>query len=426
MKEVTSAEGALAIILSIVITPLFFVAAFLILKGILCLLAARPLTKLALVIAGKIKNTNYVDEKYPKNKEDRKKKGPFCVKSAVLGALCGLLSFTVLMIPVAGTFETVSSIGTNATQEGTMYNTSVALSDNVASKIMLPIAAPVWSNFTHYTVNDEEINITDEAHLVGVLIEALGEMTSNDQDTIRHSAEVFRQMSALCPNSSLIPCLCADFINAASAHWLQGEDFNGIAMPTLTPSTPGEDAELTTTDDIVATLVKCLDQSTTETMREDLATIANVMAIIAENATVDVDGAIDLSKLFENENVIKKLSVELLKNKRLAPVMSTLVNKQVETSGGQLELPDKESEEYKTMVDNLVVKYQETITEDINEGSLDSLAGAVGETVEQEAGIVLTESEKVAIASTFISEFGNGEDLTSDKVSEFIEKYRKQ
>ena len=78
------------------------------------------------------------------------------------------------------------------------------------------------------------------------------------------------------------------------------------------------------------------------------------------------------------------------------------------------------------MVDTLVEKYQENFNEEISEESLDSLANAVGTTVEQEAGIVLSESEKVAIASTFISEFGGSTELTSDMVSSFIEQYRKQ
>lgn len=429
LNEVASAEGTLEIILSIVVTPLLFILLFFILKLVLNLIFAKLLTKAILRIAGAKKGVDYVAKAYPNKKskkteeneteqKEKKAKKPFCVKSALIGALCGLLAFTVFMVPVVGTMETVSSIGTNFEESGSIHDTAVALNDNVATQIMLPITAPVWSNFTQYTVDGVEINIAEEAHLVGVLIEAVGEVSSSDADKIHHSAEIFRELSALCPNSSLIPCLCADFVNAARAHWLEGEDFGGIEMPSL--------SEDKSKDDIVEMLIKCLDDSTTETMREDLATISNVMAIIAENATVDEEGVIDMASIFENDRVIAKLSVELLSNKRLAPVMSSLVKKQIETSGGQLELPEIESEEYKVMVDTLVEKYQENFNEEISEESLDSLANAVGTTVEQEAGIVLSESEKVAIASTFISEFGGSTELTSDMVSSFIEQYRKQ
>ncbi len=427
LTEVASAEGTLSIILSIIITPLLFVLLFLIIKLVLNLAFARLLTKAILKIAGSIKGKDYVSSAYPKKNEDnaeentekkKKTKKPICPKAATFGAICGLLSFTVLLVPVAGTMETVSSIGTNFEEHGTIHDTAVALNDNVAAKIMLPIAAPIWDNFNHYNVNGLEINIADEAHLVGVIMEAIDEVSSSDADTIHHSAEAFRKLSALCPNSSLIPCLCADFLNAASAHWLEGEDFGGIEMPSL--------SQAETTDDILEMLIKCLDNSSTETMREDLATISNVMAIIAENATIDEAGVIDMSTLFEDDRVISKLSVELLSNKRLAPVMSSLVKKQVETSGSQLELPEQDSEEYKVMVDTLTEKYQENFTEEISEESLDSLADAVGETVEQETGIVLSESEKIAIASSFISEFNGCSEITSDMVSSFIEQYRKQ
>ena len=415
LKEVASAENALAIILSIIITPIFFILVFLFLQLIFTLILSRPITKLCLTIAGK---KEIIEERYSKNKEDRKKKGPFCIKSAVFGSICALLCFTVLFIPVTGTMETVSSIGTEVQEDGQIHDISVALSDNVATKLMHPVAAPVWDTFGHYTVDGKEINISEEAHIVGVLIDAYSEMSSSDEEKIHHSAELFREMSALCPNSSLIPCLCADFINAASAHWLEGEDFYGISLPAENDETTG---------DIMSMLVQCLDHSTTETMREDLATIANVMAIIAENAHVNDEGKIDMASLFENDRVVAKLSVELLNNKRLAPVMSTLVKKQVESTGsGQIELPDKDGEEYKVVVDSIVEKYQENVGEVISEESLDTLAGAVGETLEKEVGITLSESEKVTIASTLISEFGSGTELTPEMVSDFLEQYRKQ
>ncbi|MBR2387739.1 MAG: hypothetical protein IKB02_03115 [Clostridia bacterium] len=427
LKEVASAEGALSIILSIVITPIFFILVFVVIKGLLSLIFARLLAKAILKLAGTARGKDYLSDAYPSKKEKKAdeneesngepKKKSHCIKASIIGAICALLSFTILLVPVAGTMETVSSIAVNFEERGDIHDVGVALNDNVAAKLMLPIAAPIWDKFNHYTINGDEINIAEEAHLVGVIMKALGEVSSSDTDTIHHSAEIFREMSALCPNSSLVPCLCADFLNAASAHWLEGENFYGIALPAT---------EDQTTKDLLTMFITCLDHSSTETMREDLVTIANVMAIIADNATVDEEGVIDMSSLFENDRVIAKLSVELLSSKRLAPVMSTLVKKQIETSGGQLELPDKESDEYKVMVDTLVDKYQENFTEEISEESLDSLADAVGTTVEAEAGIVLSESEKVAIASTFISEFGGATEITSDMVSNFIEQYRKQ
>ena len=452
LKEVASAEDALSILISIVITPVVFITVFVFLKGLFNIILARPITKLCLVIAGAIAKKDYIEDIYGRKKSKKKKtkdveapkadettestevteaaetteesenveevekaasprkKRKFTWQSALCGAVCGLFAYVVLLIPIVGTVELVATIGESITEEGNIHDISNELSHNTAVDVMHPISDPVWKNFTYYTLNGQEISIKDEAHFIAVFLEALKEASSTDEDTFHHSAEVFRNMSTLCPNTSLVPCLCSDFINAASAHWAKGEDFVGITMPE---------------DELVATLVQCLTNSTPETMKEDLATISNVIAIITENATILEDGSINLTSLLENKDVVSALSVELINNPRLSPVLNKIVIQQIENTDSKIELPEKDGEEYTELVDNILDTYIENVGETITEDSVDNLSTAVGSILE-EHGVTLEEHEKVAIASTFITQFGNPQDLTPEMIAEFIEQYRKE
>ena len=414
LNEVQAAETTLAIVISMIITPVFFILCFNILKGIFHLALARPINKLCLLIAGKIAKKDYISEIYgskelskKEKKEFRKKK--FTLAAAICGAVCGLLVFTITLIPIIGTAETLASVGKNVDENSPVHDISDNITNHPATSIMHPISNPVWQNFTYYTINGEQIVIEDEAHFVAVFVQALSEMSSSDPETFRHSAEIFRSLSTLCPNTSLVPCLCSDFINAANAHWTKGEDFANISMPQ---------------DELVLMLVQCLDNSTPDTMREDLVTVSNVLAILAENAYITEDNKIDTQALLEDKVVISKLSVELLKNERLAPVVGKLVKQQVEANDSKLDLPEQDGEEYNELVDNILNTYQENVAEDITEESLNNLSNAVGNVLEDK-GIVLEEHEKVAIASTFISEFGDPSQLTPEMVSNLIEQYRK-
>lgn len=414
LTEVASAELTFAIIISLIITPIFFILCFVILKGIFNIALARPLNKLCLLIAGKIAKKDYISEIYgskdlsrKEKKQFRKKK--FTLKSAVCGAIGGLLAFTIVFTPIIGSAEMLASIGKNVTDEGPVHDISDEIANHPATSIMHPISNPIWNNFTYYTVNGETIVIENEAHFVSVFVQALTEMSSTDPETFRHSADVFRKLSTLCPNTSLVPCLCADFINAANAHWTKGEDFANIAMPE---------------DELVAILLESLKDSTAETMREDLVTVSNVLAILAENAEVNEEGAIDTSSIFENQEAIAKMSVELLKNERLAPVVGKLVKQQIEANDAKLDLPEQDGEEYNELVDNILNTYQENVGEDITDESLGNLSEAVGAVLEDK-GIVLEDHEKMAIASTFISEFGDPSQLTPEMVSALMEQYRK-
>ena len=73
LKEVSSAEDALAIVLSIVITPFIFISLFVFLRGLFNIILARPTTKLSLLIAGSIAKKDYIAELYGRKKEKNNK-----------------------------------------------------------------------------------------------------------------------------------------------------------------------------------------------------------------------------------------------------------------------------------------------------------------------------------------------------------------
>ncbi len=414
LEEIPSIKDVVLLVLNTVITPILFILIFVIVKFLILVIFARLLTKLCLTIAGAISKKDYVSEIYDK------KRRKFSPTSAALGVVCGLMAYLMILIPIVETATVASSIGKSITTEGTVYEVSDALSNNVATYVVHPVGAPIWNKFARGTVNGEKIVIEKEVHFIAVFVNGLTEITSKDTNTVRHSAEIFRSMGPLCAEIKFIPRFTSELVNAASSHWLNGENFAGIPMPSLPTSgnTQGN-------DNIIATFLECLDASTPETMKEDLVTILNVLAIIAENATLDEAGSINMASILENKAIISKFSVELLQSPRLAPAMNMFVKNHMEASDSYIELPDKESEEYSNLVNNLLTNYKQNVGDTVNENSLDNLSVAIGEAL-TENGVILEEHEHVAIASTFIAEFGDGEDLTAEEVSNFIEQYRQQ
>ena len=410
LEEVPSIKDVLLLVLNTVITPVLFILIFIIVKFLILVIFARLLTKLCLSIAGAIAKKDYVSQIYDK------KRRKFSPTSAVLGVVCGLMAYLILLIPVVETATIASSIGKSITDEGKVYEVSDALSNNVATYIVHPVGAPIWNKLARATVNGEKIVVENEVHFIAAFVNGLTEVTSKDINRVRHSADIFRSMGPLCNEIKFIPRFTSELINAADSHWLNGDDFAGISMPSL--STTGK-------DNIIRTLLECLDHSTPETMKQDLVTILNVLAIIAENAELDEAGHIHMESILENKTVISKFSVELLQSPRLAPAMNIFVKNHMEESNSYIELPDKESEEYTNLVNNLLTNYKQNVGDTVNESSLDNLSVAIGEALTQN-GVILEEHEHVAIASTFIAEFGDGADLTAEEVSNFIEQYRQQ
>ncbi len=414
LTEIPSAHDTLLVFMDMLIAPIFFIVVFAILKPILCLALYRPVAKLCLIIAGAIKKENYPSDVITKKQQK------VSAISIALGAVCSMLVYITFLIPVTETAVTVATIGKAIDNEGIVYEVSESLTDNVGTAVVHTVGAPVWKAATHFSVNEETVSVATETHFIATFVEALGEISSQDADAVHHSAETFRELSKLCPETSLVPRFCSEFINAADEKWLNGDDFMGIEMPTLSIGA-GSSGD----NNILKTFLECLNGSTTETMKEDLAVLLKSMAVIAENAKLDESGHIDMAPILENKDIISAFSVELLQSPRLAPAMNVFIKNHMKNTNTYIELPGKESQEYTDLVDGILNTYKKEVGDVVNAESLDKLSNAIGDTL-AENGVYLEEHERIAIASTFIGEFGDGQELTPEEVSDFIEEYRAQ
>ena len=407
-EVIPSAHDALLMFIYVIVAPIFFIVVFAILKIVLSLTLYRPVAMLCLVIAGAIKKEKYSNEVITQKQQKAS------VSSIIMGTVCSLLAYIIFLIPVAETAATTSYVGKSITKEGMSYELFDGLSDNVGTYVIRGVGSPIWRGTTRFNINGESISAATETHFIANFVKALVEISSDDVDTVRNSATTFRSISALAPKTSLIPRFTSEFINAANDEWLNGNDFVGIPMPSLATNSES---------DIIKTFLECLDNSTPDTMREDLSVLLNVMAVVAENAEFNDSGSIDMSSILEDKDVISKFSVELLQSPRLSPAMNMFVKDHMEASNTYIELPDKDSEEHKTLVNDLYTIYKQEVTDTTDEESLNRLADALGKSLAQN-DIIVEEHEQIALASTFIAEFGDGENLTTEQVSDLIEDYR--
>ena len=411
--QIPSAKDAMLMLTYTLVAPVFFLLVFTIFKTVLPLALYRPVAKLCLIIAGAIakKDAHHFDNVDLKEKQEKA-----CPASMVIGAVCSLLAYIVFLIPVTSTVSTAATLGKTISNEGIVYEVCDSLTDNVGSDVVGFVGTPVWRATTSFNINGEKVSAATETYFIANFVSGVVEISSSDIDTVRGSAATFRGISAYCEKTSLVPRFCSEFINAANDEWLNGGEFIGISMPSL--STSGD-------SDIIRTLLECLDNSTPETMKEDLAALLNVMAIIAEHAEFDKSGVIDMASILEDTDVISAFSVELLASPRLAPAMNSFVMDHIKSANAYIDLPDKNSKDYTNLVDGLFNTYKNEVTDSTDEESLNRLAVALGATL-AENGVQVKEHEQLALAATFIGEFGSGEDLTPAQVSDFIEDFRAQ
>ncbi len=410
-NDVPSAQNLVEVMIALVITIIVFIVLFLVIRLILDLSFVKLLTKLFLKLIGQ---KEIIPEIYPskEHKKEAKANRKFSPIAALVGMLCGLFTFFMCSVPVAGLLSTASIAGKTVSGEGEIYQIAEAASNNVGTVTVMTVASPVYDTMTSYTVNENKVVINNEVKFVAKITEGVVEMSSEDEDAPAHVAASLREASNLAKDTTLSPSLLSEFITAASECWLNGEDFHGIEIPSL-----GDNKMANT---IITSLLKNMKGATTEEMIKNIETMANIFAIIMENPAADGDD------LLSNGDLITQVSVELLNNAQLSGTVSDIVDETISDISASLDLPSEDDEEFHNITDNLANNYNEIISTDssgqITESTLNDLSSAIGSAL-TEQGITLSESEQKLLATTLVSKLGT-EQISKDQVAALLAQYR--
>ena len=283
-----------------------------------------------------------------------------------------------------------------------------ALVDNVGSKTVMTIGGRQIHNiYASVSVDGEKVNFNNEMAVAVDIVKGVKSITNKDISA-KEKGEALRSTTEHIDNTVIIPTIASEFINEAGGDWIEGELFHSIPRPTLGKGS----------DDMVIALLTCLQGSTTETITEDLKSVINILAIIVDN---NKDSTVDFSKILSNKNIVSKISVEVLDNERLAPMIKHLMVLNLSSGNPtiNIQLPDKNDPSYDDFIDKVMTGYLENISVGNTAQSLENIAGVVNQAL-VEHDVEVEEGMDTVIAAALIGEYGDGKGMTSENLKEFI------
>lgn len=330
IEDVPSALHIAATAITVVLTPFVFTLVFSILNAILCSILARPVCKLVLKIVGAIKKEDLIEDKYSPYFDRHYRKFsilalPFCVVISVASFIISTIPYVNSLYLVAVTAQSIES------EEELVDEVATAITDNVGTVTVMSLGGDkIYDALTHFTIDGHQISLMDEAKFVSDFVNGTLLLTDPDADP-DEMADSLREAKESIKATSIIPMLASDIVNAAGEDWLDGRDFHGIEPPSI-----GEDF-----DEIIITFIECTQGSTCETMREDIGTLIELLAVIAENGIISSEEtAINVSDLVENEEFIADISYALLENERLSPLVGSILDVSIQMIATSFGIPN--------------------------------------------------------------------------------------
>lgn len=335
VKDLPTIKEAICALLSMILAPGLFVTLFFVCKTLLGIAVRIISRKIAKSIHEK--NSVTIVEVSEKKKKKKAKKshvlltrGPNPIGMAC-GAVCSLLIFFVIFVPVVGTFGLVDSVMSMVSSDMPVVQTVSQITDaaanNVGSQSIRVLGGgAIYNKLTTYEVGGHDVSLAKEMDLVTAVGNAVA--TVKDPSVSRADAgSAVRSISPVFSETSLIPAVGADFLSAANASWERGEKFNGIAKPSI----GGEMAAL------IDPLWSLLSTSTYDTMKTDVATILEVAAIMVEE---DAFSAVkrDPLSLFEHEDISASILFAFLSNDHTSPVVGSIAEYGIQMLASQLKV----------------------------------------------------------------------------------------
>ncbi len=308
LTEVPSMQLAALAFVSMIVAPLLFLIFFAILRPVLSAFT-KPLARLMTKKADK-EEVHYKDNgKVDKNACLKLPKAN--VASVLLGGFSGILLLCILLVPLVGFTGVAADIGASALNEATDNDPMVseaitALDTNVGAVTVKALGGGLlYDLMTSYPTESGMATLRHEGEFIGSAATAAVSLTDEAAEK-QEQIDSLHEANTAFNDSTLLPTVLAELVSAAADSWKDGKDYHGIECPEL----GGDDFE-----PVVMSLIDGLANSTTDTIKVDLATIIDVFCAVIENDVLDkMDG--DPLAILSEEEFTSQLLLSLLNNPR--------------------------------------------------------------------------------------------------------------
>ncbi len=396
LADIPSAKAIFCVLVALVLTIPIFILLFSIIRTVTNFALNKLLTKCFLKLL----------KKDPEEKYEKK----FEPLSMLFSALASFLVYIVVLIPIVGALDLAASVAKVSVQDELVIEISTAATDNVGSKTVRALGGRGIYNFlTRYEVNGEKISMAEESKFISSLGKSALALVNEDESlTAKEKADMLRNTGVYLENTTIIPTLASDFVNVASEDWLNGRDFHDIPFPSI-----GKQY-----DPIISSFLECTSDSTCATMRKDLNTLINIVAVAIEKNTNTANGDM-LFNILSNEELVSGIALEILNNQDLAPMMGAIMNMSLDMIGDTLEVPETSDEVYNEFINDVILTYNTHVTDTVNEETLNALSKEITK-VFSKHGTELTNGVDACIATSLICEFGDGSQMTPEALKAFF------
>ncbi len=323
-------------IISMIFAPILFYPLFALSRGLLNI-AKNPLTKLFIGLGKKKGQTEEATDvpaeersaelskkQAKKQKKLAKKKdilyGKFSPIGALLGALCGLMTFFVICAPVICGISCISAPVASVTEnmEGhaqIVHKVTDGVSSNAATVTMKVVGGEAMFNrLTTYKVDGHRITLAKETQFISYFISAVNQSRKTGEAyNAAVAAQSWRDTAEDFGDTALIPTVLPEFLKNANEKWENGEKYVGIGKPSF-----GKNV-----DPLLNTLIDVLANESFDNIREDIPTILNIVADISEKYPVTMLKGSPMT-ILGDEEVSTKMFKNLLDNERLHVMIPAL------------------------------------------------------------------------------------------------------
>ena len=214
--------------------------------------------------------------------------------------------------------------------------------------------------------------------------------------------------------SAFTRVLAADFLNSASAAWLEGETFIGIKRPAF--------GDLL--DPILTAALEVCGQSTPECAGRDITTVLRIYLIIVDSGLTTNPDRDSLMAALDEGGVMDKIYAELRKNPCLRPVEQELNNVALRIMAETIDWANFAPDTYRDLMDSLseamnLVNGMEGATFDERVETLTEYTMHYAE----QYGMELPESMAQMAATAMIQQLTTDGHLSADHLEEFFNHY---
>ncbi len=341
----------------------------------------------------------------------------------LLNLLQGMIVVFIVLVPVNVYSQTASTVVDIAEEVGAldgMPDAAVMVDDYIDpinESFLIRMHRVTGGNLvsralTDFSVNGSVVRLDDELETVArVVLRTTVYMDETDRGL---PSDLVRLVANSYEDSVLIPSLTSELIYELTGAWNNGTSFLEIKRP--------DSGELM--DPLMTDLINVLyaDSKNPKALRADLYTIADLIDIMREHGVMDnLSNDEALKDMMGSNGVVKAMTEKLEQNATMYVMVPTIKNIGMRAIATTLDLDGAGRTEYDGLLGDI-------------SGALNSTVGMdVAERVEvitdeftlafSDAGVEIDRDVVRSYSVSFIEQFGNDENVTSDEVADFLQTY---